>query len=218
MFLQAPPYYSLRSSLQGGGSCSSRKGIDWSGQWPEASTSLCWMCCHTFECKPLPMPLSYNAKLNHFVVTGIFCSWGCVKGYMRDYASTHMSRGHDQNALTLFHKRVTGKLDRIVGSPPRCLLAAFGGGMDIAEFRARGGGGIGYEVLPPRMVLHSQVVHEHKLGEARNARGVQSMADVVDLSSSGQNESMRMRRPKPANPKKASIFEKTLGLITSSPV
>lgn len=212
MFIEPRTYYTISSDLPVRTYGKVSKAIDWSKEWPESTGCLCWNCAHAFDTKPLPFPLSYDWKLDLFKVTGVFCSWNCIKAYYRDSRS-HSSSGVDSMHITLFYKRCTGKIDSIIAAPPRYCLEAFGGHMTIEEFRQKGRDKVVYSILPPKMILKSQVVHEHRLEEERERRKVEDLSAVVDMSSSSmagepKRSELKLRRPKPVNARKQSLFEK----------
>lgn len=185
-------------------------------QWPETTSILCWHCCHGFSTRPLPLPLSYDAKRNVFQVAGNFCSWGCVKAYNRDYGRSMVNRGTQAMALSIFKKRLTGAYTPIVASPPRMLLRAFGGCMTIEEFRASHLESE-WSLPPPKMVTHSQIVHDRKTGEHLR-RSLEKRVDLskeIDMGSSNVPavESLKLKRPKPVK-KSSNMLEIALGLVS----
>jgi len=122
-------------------------------------------------------------------------------------------------ALTVLHKRLTGKLTPIVAAPPRIVLKAFGGYMDIDEYRAASKESK-WSLPPPRMVTAAQVVHERKLGESKRKSSalIQDLSADVDLGptlSTKPVETFKLRRPKPAK-KASNMLEITLGLVNSA--
>jgi hypothetical protein len=176
---------------------------------------LCWFCC--FEIRPkmvLPMPVRYDGHSSTFVVAGAFCSWSCIKAYLRDYKKTVVCGGSD--LLWLFRKQCGGGRGPINAAPPRSLLKAFGGSMDIQEFRNASDSNV-YITLAPRMIIYEQVVHERKRGEEvrRLSEQPPKLDDCVDLDSRGvgeaKMETLRLKRPKIVL-KKSNLLEITLGL------
>lgn len=101
--------------------------------WPTHTDVCCWHCCHPFEGPPVPLPTSYDSRLDAFGVVGTFCSFSCAKAYNYDSNKTHVATMH---LITLLRKRATGVVGGIVPAPPRRMLQMFGGPMSIEEFRA----------------------------------------------------------------------------------
>ena len=122
----------------------------------------------------------------------------------------------DGMLFPLFYKRCTGNTrDYIAEAPPPMLLKAFGGHMDIEEYRDIVEQAA-YTILPPKMILQSQVVHEQRIHDRRTAALPGPDLDIeVDLAPSTEVASvaLKLKRPKPVNPKKQSFFEK---IITAS--
>lgn len=214
MFFQPYTYYAVvangPSKVKAHGK---NKAVDWSKEWPETTDCLCWNCAHPFGGKPLPLPTAYDSRLDTFQVSGIFCSWNCVKAFSRDCRPLNI-RGVDSHVFTLFYKRCTGKIDSISAAPPRIMLHAFGGHMDIEEYRDKGKKSVRYDIFPPKMILRSQVVHEHRMEEQRERR-VEDLTTVVDMSSTSaalsatpKTNELKLKRPKPVNARKQSLFEK----------
>ena len=48
---------------------------------PWKTQAACWHCVHTFDWVPLSMPTKYNKNKKLFSVSGIFCSWPCMKAF-----------------------------------------------------------------------------------------------------------------------------------------
>lgn len=94
---------------------------------------LCWWCCH--ECEPGPvlhMPIEF--KNDVWKTKGQFCSWECMKAFNVHSGSSTSHRVSD--LITLYRKRVYGKIESIKTAPSRFCLKAFGGTIDITEFRS----------------------------------------------------------------------------------
>jgi hypothetical protein len=191
--------------------------------WPEALPDvLCWYCCHTFSTRPIPLPTSYNEKTNVFKVRGVFCSWACMRSYESSTGNRNTSRSHPTD---LFYKRITGKFPRgddFSKAPPRAFLKAFGGFMNIDDFR-KSHAESNWVEMPPRLITQEQVFHERRVGEqTRNNSKVilsemdlQESVDLLSTSNATRGESLRLRRPKPAK-KASNILEIALGLNKKS--
>ena len=198
------------------------------GSWPACTHVLCWHCCHAFNTPPLPMPVEYNDRQNLFRVMGTFCSWNCMAAYNRDQNKSILNRGPHALAISLFHKRMTTSTKTISPAPPRCVLKAFGGYMDIEEFRASSATNV-MACLPPRCVLVSQVLHERRVSETKRTLNskISNLDDTVDLSGGMEGkehkygDTLKLKRPKKEKEAKSSIkaksmLELTLGLASAS--
>lgn len=132
--------------------------------YPESTDVLCWHCCHAFQGRPIPLPLSYDDTRDVFRVFGVFCSLRCMSGYSRDNRAILPGASHGSigMAVFLFIKRWSGISNprNIERAPPRCLLKAFGGYMTLEEFRGEGDRDI--VPMPPRCILQEQVFHERQ--------------------------------------------------------
>lgn len=186
-------------------------------EWPTTTSILCWNCCHGFSTRPVPLPTKYDERTDVFRVMGNFCSWGCAKAYSRDYGRSISSRGTDAMIITLLRKRLTGKISPVASAAPRVVLKAFGGYMDIDEYRHTSDESL-WSLPPPRLVTHSQVIHDRKVGEKLSL----SRAKTIDLSSqidlgpastSLAIESLKLKRPKPIK-KASNMLEIALGLVS----
>lgn len=184
--------------------------------WPEATDILCWNCCHSFSSRPIPLPTKYDEKKDTFHVMGNFCSWACVKAFSRDYGRSLSGRGLQAMTIALLRKRLTGALTPIVAAPPRVVLKAFGGYMDIDEYR-RATECSTWMVPPPRLITQAQVIHDRKRSEQRASSHdkIIDLSSQIDMSSSSPpvSETLKLKRPKP--PKKTSnMLEVALGLVS----
>jgi len=102
--------------------------------WPRKTRVLCWWCKHSFDDHPLGAPRKYiedkKDTLGKFHVEGCFCSFPCVKSYMLD------QRNFDMYLLSFMVKTISGVEDMYIEPAPSWkLLEAFGGRLDVNEFR-----------------------------------------------------------------------------------
>ena len=183
--------------------------------WPQSSDVLCWYCCHRFSGPPLPMPFKYDDRRDIFHVSGVFCSWACMKSFNGE--SNSYLKGLNAINIAYFRKRCTGQLGyidsngklqkHIVPSPPRMLLKAFGGTMSIEEFRAASGADRIYRLLPPKLVIHNPLVEERRPTPLNAA----SLLDNVSFGGvRTQNDALRLKRPKPLA--SHNLLERTMGI------
>lgn len=191
---------------------------------PHTTTNiLCWHCCHAFDTPSIPLPTRYDERGNCFHVAGTFCSWACVKAHNRDVPHSHNSRGVDSNTISLFRKRLTGSLAPITAAPPRYMLQCFGGPLTLQQFRNASSETTSYISLPPKTIMHTQVLEERKASEARQRAleksKITSLDTTIDLSGVAPPvETLKLRRPTKKKANIQSMLQQTLGLaITSSP-
>lgn len=181
-------------------------------EYPTKTDQWCWFCCHPFHTRPLPMPIKYDSLRDTFHVMGTFCSFACMKSFNGE--SSSYLKHVNANNITLFHKRATGKLRGIKPAPPRVALRVFGGHMSIDEFRAAADTAVEYCVLPPRMILHSQALHEIDQSRQSNKphRPAPDLRAVVSFNDvSTKNETLRLKRPKPLQNNR-NLLERTMGI------
>lgn len=145
-------------------------------------------------------------------VMGTFCSWACMKAF--NLESKSYLQSVTANIITLFHRRCTGHLRGVRPAPPRIALAVFGGTMSIEEFRAASQNPVEHVVLPPRMVEHEVVVVQREAAKQQRpaAKPPPDLGAVVDFKNvSTKNETLRLKRPKPATPSR-NLLEHAMGL------
>lgn len=127
-----------------------RRGLE------EEYKGCCWWDHHPFETRAVGLPIKHDEQRNVFWMFGFFCSWNCALAYAWD--STMVSLRERAPLLVL---RVLRLLSAKKGvdfndvvcraAPHWSVLKAYGGAMDIAEFRARHKTRLRTEVYPPWM-------------------------------------------------------------------
>lgn len=127
-----------------------KNGLD----WPESSSCLCWWCCHSFEGSPIPIPISYDENKQIFKVYGNFCSFSCA----RAFSSKNKDFERNTYLLTYLRYKLTGNIESIKSAPPKEVLKAFGGILDIETFRNTNS--IFSLVRPPFLPFNSQIQEE----------------------------------------------------------
>jgi len=175
---------------------------------------LCWHCCHSIPKERAT--LNYPFKLlnsGKFQVGGQFCSWECIKGYARDHMSRVLSGMHQVN-IRHYRKMITGLTDPVIPAPPKMVLKAFGGHLDIDEFR-KPTLKIDYTVnyAKTMMTVRSYDIQEYKYDEKSHTNTKMSDKPIHIDTTSVVNDSLKLRRPKPAI-KGKSTLERSLGLNT----
>lgn len=175
--------------------------------WPKQTACRCWWCTFPFEGPPLPMPTNYSRRADLFTVTGIFCSWECMKAYNaneRGYLSVRCT-----DLISLLRKRATGVLAPIKRAPPRWALSVYGGTMSIQEFRGARHTDVQYHLLPDNMIVKLPVMATSSTQpRKRLPRREDRAVDFTDVQQF--NEPLRLKRPKPLGQGKGAM-EKTMG-------
>ncbi len=119
-------YYNLKSTLLVQYTYSSEiKTI------PQTSDSACFWCCHTFNNRPVVLPIRDTGE--HLQVTGNFCSPECALSYLFDMRQDSHTRWEQ---LALLY-RVYGEAcqGKIHPAPSRNVLKLFGGNLSITDYR-----------------------------------------------------------------------------------
>jgi uncharacterized protein YeeX (DUF496 family) len=90
---------------------------------------LCWWCCHSFETVPVYLPTyKYNKTV---YCKGYFCSYNCAMAHcQRTGGNTYLL-----NNFYRFKMKSSDKFLRIKPAYPRESLKAFGGILDIDDYR-----------------------------------------------------------------------------------
>ena len=98
-----------------------------------AATKLhCWHDTRPFEGPVVPLPRSFDAAQQSFVVYGCFCSLSCAKAFLCEQATSETNMQLillDRMASELYHVK------QVVAAPPRLALDVFGGPYSIEGFR-----------------------------------------------------------------------------------
>jgi hypothetical protein len=98
---------------------------------PTKTDTLCWWCCHKFDTVVRYAPTDYDEIKDRFIVTGMFCTWNCVKAYL-SHENIYRT---GQSIFATFIRKMYGKDVSINAAPPRQTLKSFGGTLSIEEFR-----------------------------------------------------------------------------------
>ncbi len=176
---------------------------------------LCWHCCHPWRGESLKFPVSKDDRLKKFRVVGQFCSWECIKGYNRDNYANIRNSIQDVN-IRYYRKMMTGNVIPVPAAPPRSFLTAFGGKMNIDDFRKN----FSRVTFPERTMWSTILVQTDgkavaAVTEPRRSAQAPSSAgdDRVDFANAAcKNDSFRLRRPKPLAHAGRNGLERALGL------
>jgi MYM-type Zinc finger with FCS sequence motif len=99
---------------------------------PNHSDSACFWCCHTFQNRPVVLPIRDAG--DYLIVTGNFCCPECATAYLFDMRQDSHTRW-EQLALLyrIYSDSCQGKIHP---APPRSSLSLFGGPLSIQEYRS----------------------------------------------------------------------------------
>lgn len=177
--------------------------------WPTSTGVWCWWCCHPFDGVPIPLPVGYNEGTDVFDVRGVFCCWGCVKAYNHEHNGYRY--GIVENLITLLHKRLMGRIERIKSSPPRCALAVFGGPLTIDQFRNVPANQT-YRVLSQNMIPRVPNMVQFDAQEYTPTPSYKQHDTPVDFKRvTSKSEPLRLKRTKPTVNHKNTL-EKVMGI------
>ena len=205
--------------------------------------SCCWWCCHDIPEEEIHMPYKYDDRTNKFSTAGHFCSWGCMKSYAMDRYNSSAA-GNVRHLIHMYRKKMSGEdsfRHPIIAAPSRIALKMFGGPMTIEEFRMVGTGKSRIILHRPDETFAVQMIHnctcggnvidptKHKsMQAAMNMSSDRRKEPDVETkgrmdgeklhminSSSGKNDPLRLKRPKPLK-RDQNNLEKTLGIIRTS--
>lgn len=96
-------------------------------------STVCWWCIHPpADGKFLSMPFKYDHVKNQFETMGQFCTWSCMKAHCIEHMK---AQGNILGNITLYKRRLEGKVTRTRIAPSRFALEMFGGPLSIEEFR-----------------------------------------------------------------------------------
>lgn len=99
---------------------------------PTTSTSACLWCCHTFEGRPVVLPVRDHG--DYLNVCGNFCCPECAMAYLFDMRQDSHMRWEQLALLNRVYADTVG--GRIYPAPYRTVLSLFGGLYSIEEYRA----------------------------------------------------------------------------------
>jgi hypothetical protein len=120
--------------------------------------------------------------------------------------------GVHQLNIRHYRKMTTGLTDPVIPAPPKMVLKAFGGHLDIEEFR-NPNAKMEYVINYAKLIkVTPYETHEYKFEEKHVAAKQTDRAMHIE-NTSVVNDSLKLRRPKPAV-KGKSTLERSLGLNT----
>ncbi len=99
---------------------------------PDNSNSACFWCCHTFEWRPVVLPLRDQGE--YLQVYGNFCCPECAMAYLFDIRQDSHTRWEQLAILNRLYREACG--GKIYPAPSKNVLKHFGGNLTIEEYRA----------------------------------------------------------------------------------
>jgi hypothetical protein len=99
---------------------------------PESSDAACFWCCHTFEGRPVVLPLRDQGE--YLQVFGNFCCPECASAYLFDMRQDSHTRWEQLALLYRVYGDVCG--GKIHPAPSKNILKHFGGLASIEDYRA----------------------------------------------------------------------------------
>lgn len=108
------------------------KGTEDIRKIPETSASACLWCCHTFEGRPVVLPLHDHG--DYLSVFGNFCCPECAMAHLFDMRQDSHSRWEQLALLNRVYADAVG--GRIYPAPSKTVLTLFGGMYSIEEYRS----------------------------------------------------------------------------------
>jgi len=98
---------------------------------PERVDAACFWCCHTFDTKPVILPVRDQGE--YLQVCGNFCSPECAMAHLFDIRQDTYARWEQLSLLNRLYGDAVG--GAIKPAPPKQILKLFGGPMGIEEYR-----------------------------------------------------------------------------------
>jgi len=129
---------------------------------PEYTNKPCWYDHHSFISSPIGCPLSYDSSTNTFYTEGIFCSFPCVKSYIKnEIQKGRIELASSLTLLTMMYKMVYDDTANRAGSSlvvtektelfPLAnsiqVIDRYNGHLNIDEWRSSVGS-VNYNILP----------------------------------------------------------------------
>ena len=126
---------------------------------PEKTSVWCWWDAHPFETIPIGIPKRYKPSLNLVEVWGVFCSFECAQAYINDT--------HEPSSLSLYFLYTIMQHDvrrssrTFQPAPSRYVLKAFGGPIEISDFRSASTSCTRYELIRGAIGVHQVAVNTY---------------------------------------------------------
>jgi hypothetical protein len=97
--------------------------------------SCCYWCCHPFDTVPVGLPMQFSPRGNKFVLSGMYCSYGCVLADNKEKGDMRLSIRSSWVRMLAKYWHGIPMSARMHTAPSRRSLKMFGGPLDIADFR-----------------------------------------------------------------------------------
>jgi hypothetical protein len=160
---------------------------------PESSEVACFWCCHTFQNRPVVLPIRDTGE--HLIVHGNFCCPECACAYLFDIRQDSHTRWEQ---LALLY-RVYGEAcnGKIHPAPSRTVLKHFGGNLKIQDYRNLiRSHKVRIDVhLPPMVSILSTM--DTKPIDFYDASLTKNVSETVKERLQKAEEVLRLRRTKP---------------------
>ena len=104
---------------------------------PKQTDVCCYYCRHSFNTKPLSLPVKYNIKEKYFDCDGIYCSFNCMLAFLHETNTNYLYKDSYSYIYTLY-KMLNGKSppkNKIIQAPSWRMLKNYGGTLTIEEYR-----------------------------------------------------------------------------------
>ena len=125
---------------------------------------LCWNCCHPFNTIIYGLPLKYIGKV--FYTYGDFCSLECCSRYALEHFEDHYEI---ISLINLYNNVMNVSTDKIICmAPHRLLLKAFGGKMDIEEYRSKSNDRNIHDLKIPPILPIKHTIDSHEINHMNN--------------------------------------------------
>lgn len=171
---------------------------------------LCWWCCHQWEGVEYHLPFKIDPRTKEKKTMGQFCSWNCMGAYVVDKYNDHKV-GIYKSLIASSHKEFTGKLKIPPCAPDRLCLKAFGGTMDIDDFRNTHGNNMPILSMPNQLHFVQNVMRTVNTShpEPSDQQKESKMASIKNTVVN--SESLKLKRTKPLT-REAYNIEAMIGL------
>jgi len=173
--------------------------------------TCCWWCCHGIDSQILRLPYKHDVKTDRFSMMGQFCSWECMKAWNMDSKNVHSPEINQ--FITLYKKRVLGKVTPTRRAPSRYSLELFGGNLSIEEFRK---GSENTWIQIPNSNYYPLIVNKYKEITSKEKRKesviITEESKIDDINNSeSTTDDLRLKRPIPLKKAKNNL-ETLMGL------
>ena len=171
---------------------------------------LCWWCCHSWGGEEYHLPYKIDPKTKQKKTMGQFCSWNCMVAHVYDKYNDHKI-GIFKSLIASSHKEFTGKLKIPLSAPDRLCLKAFGGTIDIDEFRKTHGENMPIISLPNQMQIVHNVTKCVKISyDDPSEQKKESKMNSIN-NTNIKSETLKLKRTKPLK-REANNLETMMGL------